>query len=46
LRLPTSGRHAVGPSSRKNPTGHVPGWKKILNTLAVTYGERIETAIK
>jgi hypothetical protein len=34
------------PSSRKNPTGHVPGWKKILNTLAVTYGERIETAIK
>jgi putative transposase len=32
--------------NRSNPTGRVPGWKKILNTLAVTYGERIETAIK
>ena len=31
--------------NRSNPTGRVPGWKKILNTLAVTYGERIETAI-
>jgi putative transposase len=32
--------------NRSNPTGRVPGWKKILNTLVVTYGERIETAIK
>jgi putative transposase len=32
--------------NRSNPTGRVPGWKKILNTLAVTYGDRIETAIK
>lgn len=32
--------------NRSNPTGRVPGWKQILNTLVVTYGERIETAIK
>jgi hypothetical protein len=32
--------------NRSNPTGRVPGWKKILNTLVVTYGERIEAAIK
>jgi putative transposase len=32
--------------NRSNPTGGVPGWKKILNTLVVTYGDRIETAIK
>jgi transposase-like protein len=32
--------------NRSNPTGRVPGWKHILNTLVVTYGERIETAIK
>jgi transposase-like protein len=32
--------------NRSNPVGRVPGWKKILNTLVVTYGDRIETAIK
>jgi hypothetical protein len=33
-------------NNRSNPTGRVPGWTQILNTLVVTYGERIETAIK
>jgi putative transposase len=33
-------------TNRSNPTGCMPGWKKILNTLVVTYGDRIETAIK
>lgn len=32
--------------NRSNPTGRVPGWTKILNTLVVTYGNRIESAIK
>ena len=32
--------------NRSNPTGRVPGWTKILNTLVVTYGDRIESAIK
>ena len=27
--------------NRANPTGRVPGWKAILNTLAITYGERL-----
>lgn len=32
--------------NRSNPTGRVPGWTQILNTLVVTYGDRIESAIK
>lgn len=32
--------------NRANPVGHVSGWKQILNTLVVTYGDRIESAIK
>jgi transposase-like protein len=27
--------------NRANPTGQIPGWKTILNTLALTYGDRI-----
>jgi hypothetical protein len=27
--------------NRANPTGRIPGWKTILNTLALTYGERL-----
>ena len=27
--------------NRANPTGRVPGWKAILNTLAITYGDRL-----
>jgi putative transposase len=27
--------------NRANPTGRVPGWKGILNTLAITYGDRL-----
>ena len=27
--------------NRANPTGRIPGWKSILNTLAITYGDRI-----
>jgi putative transposase len=27
--------------NRANPTGQVPGWKAILNVLALTYGERL-----
>jgi putative transposase len=27
--------------NRVNPTGRVPGWKAILNTLAMTYGDRL-----
>jgi len=27
--------------NRANPTGQVPGWKAILNVLAMTYGERL-----
>jgi putative transposase len=27
--------------NRANPTGHVPGWKAILNVLAMTYGDRL-----
>ena len=27
--------------NRSNPTGRIPGWKSILNTLAITYGDRI-----
>ncbi len=26
--------------NRANPTGRIPGWKSILNTLAITYGDR------
>jgi transposase-like protein len=28
--------------NRNNPTGQIHGWKTILNTLAITYGERLE----
>jgi putative transposase len=27
--------------NRSNPTGPIPGWKSILNTLALTYGDRL-----
>ena len=27
--------------NRQNPTGEVHGWKDILNTLALTYGDRL-----
>jgi transposase-like protein len=27
--------------NRANPTGRIPGWKSILNTLAMTYGDRL-----
>jgi len=27
--------------NRSNPTGKINGWKSILNTLAITYGERL-----
>ena len=27
--------------NRSNPTGRVNGWKSILNTLAITYGDRV-----
>ena len=27
--------------NRANPTGRIPGWKSILNTLAITYGDRL-----
>jgi transposase-like protein len=27
--------------NRSNPTGRIPGWKAILNTLVMTYGDRL-----
>ena len=27
--------------NRQNPTGEIFGWKAILNTLAMTYGDRL-----
>jgi putative transposase len=27
--------------NRANPTGEIAGWKAILNTLAMTYGDRL-----
>jgi putative transposase len=27
--------------NRTNPTGRISGWKSILNTLAITYGDRL-----
>jgi putative transposase len=27
--------------NRTNPTGQINGWKQILNTLAMTYGDRL-----
>lgn len=27
--------------NRANPNGRVTGWKSILNTLALTYGDRL-----
>ena len=27
--------------NRANPTGQISGWKSILNTLAMTYGDRL-----
>jgi transposase-like protein len=27
--------------NKTNPTGRVPGWKSILNVLAITYGDRL-----
>jgi transposase-like protein len=32
--------------NRSNPTSKVVGWTKILNTLIVTYGDRVSQAIK
>lgn len=29
--------------NRSNPTGRIPGWRLTLNTLAVTYGDRLGT---
>jgi putative transposase len=29
--------------NRSNPTGPIPGWKSILNTLTTTYGHRLRT---
>ncbi len=29
--------------NRANPTGRINGWKQILNTLAITYGDRVPT---
>ena len=31
--------------NRSNPTGKINGWKKILNTLTIHYGDRIQAAI-
>ena len=31
-----------GRPNRSNPTGRINGWKSILNTLAITYGDRLE----
>jgi transposase-like protein len=28
-------------ANRANPTGEIAGWKAILNTLAMTYGDRL-----
>ena len=28
--------------NRSNPTGQINGWKSIMNTLAITYGDRLE----
>jgi hypothetical protein len=28
--------------NRSNPTGQINGWKGILSTLAITYGDRLE----
>jgi putative transposase len=28
--------------SRTNPTGTIPAWKSILNTMAITYGYRLD----
>lgn len=28
--------------NRRNPTGKINGWKKILNALTIHYGDRIE----
>jgi putative transposase len=28
--------------NRSNPTGRINGWKSILNTLAITYGDRLD----
>lgn len=30
--------------NRSNPTGRINGWKQILNTLTIYYGDRIQTA--
>ena len=27
--------------NRANPTGHINGWKQILNVFAMTYGDRL-----
>ena len=27
--------------NRANPTGQIAGWKAILNTLSMTYGDRL-----
>ena len=29
--------------NRGNPTGRINGWKSIMNTLGITYGDRLET---
>ena len=28
--------------NRSNPTGRINSWKSILNTLAITYGDRLD----
>ena len=30
--------------NRSNPTGRINGWKSILNTLTIHYGDRLEAA--
>jgi len=40
LYLVATERH----QNRANPTGQINGWKTILNTLTIHYGDRIEAA--
>ena len=37
-------RHRTKRPNRANPTGQINGWKTILNTLTIHYGDRIEAA--
>ena len=38
------GQQAVSEPNRENLTGRVNGWKHILNTLTIHYGDRIDAA--